>query len=386
MRFKGGLWILLFLAVTAAAVFWVIKGQPPPLPDRDQFRVSRLLSGNGAEGFSRAWQVRDFVFPADHGAHPAYKNEWWYFTGNLQGEGGRRFGYQLTFFRFALTPSRPQRSSRWGTGQVYMAHFALTDVAGGRFYNFERFSRQALGLAGAEAEPFRVWLENWSAEGSAGGFFPLHLKSGQEKVGIDLTLESDKPVVLQGEGGLSQKSDEAGNASYYYSLSRLETGGRVRIGDQTFAVEGTSWFDREWGTSALGENQVGWDWFALQLDDGRDLIFYQLRRKDGSADPFSRGTLVEPDGGSRSLLLSEVEIEVLDTWRSSDGRARYPARWRLRIPTEGLALDVEPLVADQEWRAAVRYWEGAVKVKGRSRGRPVGGYGYVELTGYEENP
>jgi predicted secreted hydrolase len=346
--------------------------------------VTALLGGEDPGGFARATAPRDFRFPEDHGPHPEFRHEWWYFTGNLRAPGGRRFGYQLTFFRFALSPDLPDRGSRWGTNQAYMAHFAVTDAQGNRFRFFERTGRGALDIAGATARPFRVWLDDWSAEGADASTLPVRLRAAEGGTSVDLVLDSARPIVLQGDRGFSRKGTAPGNASYYYSMTRLATRGYVRVEGASFPVEGSSWLDREWGTSSLETGQSGWDWFALQLSDGRDLMFYRLRRGDGGADPFSAGTLVLPDGSFRPLSPDDVRIEVLDQWRSPESGARYPSRWRLRLPSESLELEVVPRVADQELRTAVRYWEGAVGVRGTSRGEPVEGDGYVELTGYGE--
>jgi predicted secreted hydrolase len=348
--------------------------------------VAEALGGEPAAGYARAVEQRPFTFPADHGPHPEFRTEWWYYTGNLATADGRRFGFQLTFFRTALSPEAPQRASAWGANQVYMAHFAISDVAGRRFYAFDRFSRGALDLAGARAEPFRVWLEDWSTESAGSGALPMRLRAAQGEVGLELVVDSAKPTVLQGERGLSRKGAEPGNASYYYSYTRMPASGSVRVGSQTFVVEGLAWMDREWSTSALGDDLAGWDWFALQLEDGREVMYYQLRRKDGGIDPFSGGTFVAADGTSRSLAAGEVELAVSETWPSPRDGTRYPARWRLRIPGEGLDLEIVPHLADQELNLAVRYWEGAVGVTGTAAGRPVAGNGYVELTGYADLP
>jgi predicted secreted hydrolase len=381
--------ILFIVTLCAAALLasgWFLHRvlAPLPSPSTPPASVTALLGGEEPTGFARATVPRDFRFPDDHGPHPAFRHEWWYFTGNLRAPGGRRFGYQLTFFRFALSPDRIDRGSRWATNQAYMAHFAVTDVQGNRFRFFERTGRGALGLAGATSRPFRVWLDDWSAEGEGISTLPIRLRASEGETSVDLALDSARPVVPQGERGLSRKGAVPGNASYYYSMTRLATRGNVRVEDTSFPVEGTSWLDREWGTSSLEKGQSGWDWFALQLSDGRDLMFYRLRRRDGGADPFSAGTLVLPDGTFRPLSPDGVRIETLEYWRSPESGARYPSRWRLGIPSEGLELEVVPRIADQELRAAVRYWEGAVGVRGTSRGEPVGGDGYVELTGYGE--
>jgi predicted secreted hydrolase len=374
------------VAVLLALLVWFRPDQAVEGEGEMGLTVAETLGAADTEGFARALSPRPFVFPADHGPHPEFRTEWWYFTGNLRSAKGRHFGYQLTFFRIALAPEAVPRSSVWATNQIFMAHFALTDVDGKRFHHFERFNRAALGLAGARAEPFHVWLENWSAEGlSSAALPPLRLRATAGETEIELELAGTKPVVLQGEEGLSRKSGEPGNASYYYSLTRLETVGRVRTGDEEFTVAGLSWLDREWSTSALAPDQVGWDWFSLQFDDGRELMYYQLRRKDGSVDPMSGGTLVEPDGTSRPVSFRDVAIEVLDTWESPRG-GRYPARWRLTLPDGDLQVEIVPLLADQELRVTVRYWEGAVALHGTAAGTVVTGNGYVELTGYGDDP
>ena len=374
------------LCVAALLAGWFLRRTlaPHPAPSSLPASAAVLLGGEDPGGFARATAPRAFRFPDDHGPHPEFRHEWWYFTGNLRGPGGRRFGYQLTFFRFALSPDPPARASRWAANQAYMAHFAVTDVQGNRFRHFERTGRGALGLAGATARPLRVGLDDWSAEGSTASTLPIRLRATEVEASVDLVLDTTRPIVLQGDRGLSRKSAAPGNASYYYSMTRLATRGSVRIDGVSFPVEGNSWLDREWGTSSLEKGQAGWDWFALQLSDGRDLMFYRLRRGDGVTDPFSAGTLVLPDGSVRPLSADDVRIETLGSWRSPESGARYPSRWRMLLPSEGLELEVVPRIADQELRTSVRYYEGAVGVRGTSRGEAVEGDGYVELTGYGE--
>lgn len=375
------------LAALLLAAGWLLwRGTAKaPAPSIPAGTVTALLSEDVPGGFALATAPRAFRFPDDHGPHPEYRHEWWYFTGNLKDPGGRRFGYQLTFFRFALSPpGAPPRGSRWGADQAYMAHFSVTDVEGNAFRHYERLGRAALGMAGAGVRPFRVWIDEWSAEGGTDSLTPIRLRASGEGASVDLVLRSGRPPVPQGEGGLSRKGAAPGNASYYYSITRLSTRGAVRIGGTSWNVEGNSWLDREWGTSALGVEHSGWDWFALHLSDGRDLMYYRLRRRDGGVGAFSSGMLAEPDGSFRTLDAREAAVEVLGHWRSPSGGVRYPARWRLRVPSEGIELSVVPRVADQELRTLVRYWEGAVSAEGVSRGRPVEGEGYVELTGYGE--
>lgn len=379
--------VWLFQVGVAASLLAACGAAPEERGASAERNIAHVLGGAETSGFARAVVPRTFVFPRDHGPHPEYKHEWWYVTGNLEAEGKRHFGFQLTFFRIALAPGTRTGDSAWGTSQLYMAHFALADVAGERFYSSERFSRASAGLAGASPDRLRVWLDNWSmeavsAEDSGGEGIRFKLRAGTDGAAVDLQAEAAKPVVLQGERGLSRKSEAAGNASYYYSVTRLRTTGAVTLKGKRWPVRGLSWLDREWSTSALDRTQVGWDWFALQLEDGRDLMFYRLRRGDGTVDPLSRGTLVGADGSVRTLTPGDIELEVSGYWQSPHTQARYPNAWRLALPGEKLNLKLTPYLADQELRLAVRYWEGAVRVAGTSDGQTVQGSGYVELTGY----
>ena len=349
-----------------------------------QSRLSELLGSEDNAGFEKALEPRAFVFPGDHGPHPGFRNEWWYVTGNLDGDGGRRFGFELTIFRFALTPTLEQAESNWRSNQVYIAHFAVTDADRERFYAAERYSRGALGLAGASADPFRLWIDDWEmAAVESGQPERWRLRASDPEFALDVALDAAKPPVLNGVDGLSRKSVEPGNASYYYSITRWRTDGTLRIGDDEFRVSGLSWLDREWSSSALAADQLGWDWFALQLSDGSELMFYNLRKLDGSQDEHSAGTWIDADGTSRHIDREEIDIVVTDTWDSPEG-GRYPSAWTLTFPGEGLSLDVRPVMADQELFTTVRYWEGAVDVQGERQGSPIEGRGYVELTGYAD--
>jgi len=344
-------------------------------------QLASLLGSDADAGFTRALTPRTFVFPADHGPHPDFRNEWWYITGNLDDADDRRFGFELTIFRFALTPTVPASPSAWRTNQVYVAHLAVTDAAGERFLVAQRYSRGAVKLAGAVADPFRVWVDDWEIAQSSGEEW--RLRANDEAFGIDLELTPMRPPILNGAAGLSQKSAEPGNASYYYSITRMSADGKIRIGDRDHRVSGLSWLDREWSTSALALDQVGWDWFALQLSDGSDLMFYQLRKTDGTQDASSSGTWVSRDGVASQLRADDVEIRVTDTWASPEG-GEYPSRWTLRVPRFDLDVTVTPVIANQELFTTVRYWEGAVNVTGASGTAPISGRGYVELTGYAD--
>jgi predicted secreted hydrolase len=356
--------------------------------DTGRMSLVATLGGADTAGYARAVRPRPFRFPEDHGPHPAFRTEWWYVTGNLTDGTGRPVGFQLTLFRNALAPALPASSSSWATNQAYMAHLAVTDAERGAFHAFERFARGAESLAGARARPFRVWLEDWALEAAGpGATFPMRLRAAEGGVALDLVLEAGKPPVLQGDEGLSQKGPEPGNASYYYSHTRLPARGTVVLGDDTLTVGGAAWLDREWSTSVLSEGQVGWDWFALQLDDGQELMVYALRLSDGSAHPLSEAVLVDPAGTKRRLRWgTEVVVEALETWTSPHSGVRYPSTWRIQVPDRGWDLQVTPVREDQELNLAFRYWEGAVRVTSNDPERPLTGRGYVELTGYGDAP
>jgi predicted secreted hydrolase len=335
------------------------------------------------ESFQRALAPVPIQLPRDHGPHLNFQTEWWYYTGNVQTDDGRRFGYQLTIFRRGLSPGVDQRAAGFSTNQVYFAHFALTDIEAGKHMAAERFSRAAAGLAGGSGEPFRVWLEDWSVESlNTDGSF-VRVKASEPRYSLELVLEAQKPIVLHGEQGLSAKSNQPGNASYYLSYTRMQTGGTISVGNQSFDVEGSSWFDHEWSTSALDEADVGWDWFGLQLNDGSELMLYLIRRADGSVEPISGGTLVNADGRSTPLDREDVRIGVEQTWTSPHSGAEYPAAWQIDLPAYDLSLQIRPQLPDQELQVSFTYWEGAVSVTGTSAGRPIEGQGYVELTGYD---
>jgi predicted secreted hydrolase len=376
------LYLILPLLV-AAGLGWYFAGRVPR-PLRASL-VAAAVPGDAA-GFARADGPRALVFPQDHGPHEDFQTEWWYYTGNLTADTGERFGYQLTFFRRALLPpeQRAARASDWAAEQVYMAHFALTDVAGGEHRSFEKLGRGAAGLAGARAAPYRVWLDDWSVEEVAGGSTgsPARLQASAEDISLDLTLRDLKGPILQGERGYSRKGPESGNASYYYSLPRLDTTGTVTVGGRTFEVDGLSWMDHEFSTNALGAEQAGWDWFSLQLDNDYELMVFQLRRVDGSLDPFSSGTLIAPDGTTQTLGPGDFTLQPTGEWRSLRTGATYPSGWVLTIPGADLRLAITPLVADQEMEVSYAYWEGAVEADGAMAGNAVSGSGYVELTGY----
>lgn len=347
-------------------------------------------------GYARAVEAWDWQFPRDHGAHPEFQTEWWYYTGNLKTDDGRHFGYQFTIFRRAINPTLTVSDSEWRTGQVYMAHFTLSDIDGGRFLHDERYSRGGAGLAGAtpvygldESAGYYVWLEDWFVRGENDDATLLTMQAASvaydgTPFSLDLALERLKPPAFQGYGGMSPKSDDEGNASHYYTLSRLLTSGTITIGDESFAVSGYSWRDHEFSTSALGTQALGWDWFGLIFDDDHELMIGQIRLTDGGRETAFGGLMIYPDGTTRYLPSDTFTIEYTATWDSPHTGATYPAGWTITINADALERDedftitVTPLMADQELHSGdIAYWEGAVRVQGATTG-----YGYAELTGY----
>lgn len=333
-----------------------------------------------------------FSFPKDHGSHPAFRTEWWYFTGNLEAGGRRDYGYELTFFRQGNDhPEVLKNPSRWAPRHLYFAHFAVTDISKNRFYYRDRMSREAIGKAGAATDRLEVWIDQWRAvqEGET-----IRLQAEEKASGkgaqagwkIDLALSPAKPPVIHGEGGISKKGGEEGQASHYYSFTRLQTSGSVWIDGKEEKVTGWSWMDHEFSSSILNAHQTGWDWFSIQLEDGSDVMFFQIRRDDGRIDPASSGTVIGADGRERHLSADDFTLTPIEYWKSPANPANYPVGWRIEIPSERLLLESKPAVAQQELITSqstrIAYWEGASDFQGTKNGKPVSGKGYVELTGY----
>jgi predicted secreted hydrolase len=342
------------------------------------------LAGLTPEGWRLAEPGYEFSFPRDHGPHPDYRTEWWYLTGNLQTADGREFGYELTFFRYGYR-SPAQRTpvkSRFVMDDVKFAHFTVTDVRANRFHVAERTSRGAYGDAGFLSGSHLAWIGDWELD-----FGPqFEAKAEDADCAIDLELVPEKSPVLQGENGYSRKASSGDHASEYYSISRMRTQGSVVIAGQKLRISGLSWFDREWSTNQLAPNQVGWNWFGIQLNDGSDLMIYQIRLKDGAIDPCSSGKWIDRDGHTVDIANGEFVLQPTRFWTTADKRATYPIGWRLKIGKLGLDAEISTPVEDQELNVGVRYWEGCVRINGTRNQQPVTGKGYLELTGFADSP
>ncbi len=326
------------------------------------------------------WQ---YEFPRDHRLHEEFKTEWWYFTGNLADPSGRRFGYQLTFFRQGIRPpaERDPALSRFVVNDLKFAHFTVTDETGKRFSFQQKASRGAFGEAGFDAGDRLAWIDSWSLQLLADGAFEL--KADAKDAAIDLRLTAAKQPAIHGESGISQKAAVAGHASHYYSITRLDTTGEVQVDGAKFAVSGESWFDHEWATNQLAPDQIGWDWLSVHLDDGSELMLYQMRLEGGAADPSSSGTLIAADGRTTHLRSPQFKMTATELWKSGVTSAQYPIGWRIELPEQNLQLTVSAVLKDQELALLpLAYWEGAVEVTGTRSGSAIKGRGYLELTGY----
>jgi predicted secreted hydrolase len=349
--------------------------KPSQQIEKKNIFLENLASQENNKAYSKATKIINFDFPKDHGAHEDFKTEWWYFTGNLKSQN-KNFGYQFTIFRNNIAPELDPQNA-WETKNIYMGHMGLSDLTEKRFYSFERFERASLNLAGTQADPFKIWLNHWYIKSSSKELFPLEISVMEDGVGYKLKITPLKEKVLQGDKGLSQKSKELGNASYYYSYTRLETTGEIFIKDKSFKVSGLSWMDREWSTSALGKDQVGWDWFSLQLDDKTEVMIYQLRNKDGSIDEYSSGSFIDQNGTKTKLSYKDFKLKILEFWTSSDSEHKFPIKWSLELPKYESKLVIETDLKEQMHNFSIPYWEGAVRVSGSKTG-----LGYLEMTGY----
>jgi predicted secreted hydrolase len=339
----------------------------------------------GFAQFKTALPGYHFEFPRDFFDHPDYQTEWWYYTGNITGADGRHFGFELTFFREGVSRDG-SKTSVWDVRDLYLAHFALSDLDGGRFYHLERVNRAGPGIAGIDASRRRLWNGNWSSAWSGES---QRLRATDERVSISLVLRPQKSPVIHGENGVSQKAEGSGRASHYVSFTRLATEGSITVDGKTLEVSGLSWMDHEFFTHQLAPDQAGWDWLGIQLDDNSELMLYRLRRKDGTADPYSAGTYVDPQGKSRHLRAGDFSLlPQADTWKSPVSSASYPVAWTIVIEELGMQLNASTRLKSQEVssgdsKLVPTYWEGAITLEGHRGDASLKGVGYLEMTGYD---
>jgi len=330
-----------------------------------------------------------YEFPRDYFSHPDFQTEWWYYTGNLQTAEGRRFGFELTFFREGVSRD-PAKNSIWDLRDVYFAHFAVSDLDGKQFLHTERTNRAGPGIAGADASLRKVWNGNWSVVWAGD---TENLTALADNFAITLSLQPQKPPVIHGENGVSQKSAGEGRASRYFSETRLRASGSLNIDSKKYEVTGLAWMDHEFFTQQLAPDQTGWDWLSIQLDDNTELMLFHIRRKDGSIDPYSAGTFVDPQGHARHLRAADFQLgpagesKSVETWSSPATGATYPIRWKIRVPSLGIALEAATPLPSQELASNSKiepnYWEGAIFLTGTRNNSPRKGSGYLEMTGYD---
>jgi predicted secreted hydrolase len=346
--------------------------------------VILLLGWPAGAQYQQAAPGYRYEFPRDHFNHPQFQTEWWYYTGNLTATDGRRFGFELTFFREGV--DRPETApDTWEVRDIYLAHLALSDLDRGNFFHSERVNRAGPGIAGAAEAEKRIWNGNWKVTWNNGS---QKLEAIEDHFSVSFTLMPLKPPVIHGENGLSQKAAGTGHASHYISLTRLRTDGRVELGGTSYAVSGQAWMDHEFFTAQLASDQAGWDWVSVQLADHTELMLFRMRKKDGSADPFSSGTFVDAEGRATHLRSADFSMTPSGArWKSAETGATYPVEWNLAAPNLGLQLHVKTRLPSQELASkspvAPSYWEGAVDVSGTHGNTSVEGVGYLEMTGYD---
>lgn len=345
-----------------------------------------VLAALGIFLIAADWQTAEpgwrYQFPRDHHLHENFKTEWWYFTGNLTSKG-RRFGYELTFFRQGIRPpdERHGTTSRFVLDDLKFAHFTITDPAGKRFRFQQKTSRGAFGEAGFGNGARLAWIDDWRLTMDKNGAFDLAADTPRAR--LQLHLIPRKAPVIHGQNGISKKAETAGHASHYYSITRLTSVGELQLDGERFLVNGESWFDHEWATNQLAPNQAGWNWLSAQFDDGSELMLYEMRLTNGEIDPVSSGTFVRSDGSSVGLTNSDFAMKPTQFWRSKATGANYPIAWEIAVPREQLRFSIQPLLENQELVfTPLVYWEGAFDLSGTHGGKAIAGHGYLELTGY----
>jgi predicted secreted hydrolase len=334
-----------------------------------------------------------YQFPRDYFDHPEYQTEWWYYTGNVKSTSGKRFGFELTFFRQGVSRD-PAKMGAWDLRDLYLAHLALSDLDGGLFYHKERTNRAGPGIAGVSESQQRIWNGNWQVQWRGGEQI---LQAIDDQFELHFTLTAEKPPVIHGENGVSQKARGLGRASHYFSLTRIAVQGEIVVGGDKVAVTGLAWMDHEFFTHQLESDQVGWDWFSVQLNDRTELMLFRIRRKDGSVDPYSAGTFVDMSGSGDHLSATEFSLQPVIaanqsasgdlTWTSPATHATYPIRWKISVPKYQIELTAATPLSSQELagtgNATPSYWEGAIEITGAKRGTLITGVGYLEMTGYD---
>jgi predicted secreted hydrolase len=363
---------------------------PTPKPGRSRAARRAAATGFALLAFSvlaADWKIAEpgwrYEFPRDHEAHREFKTEWWYLTGNLFDPTGRRFGYELTFFRHGIRPAsqRNPEASRFIVDDLKFAHFAVTDVDGKQFHFDQKMSRGAFGEAGFEAGARLAWIEGWTLMAKGDDEFDVAAATGFGS--LRLHLRGAKPPVVHGENGVSVKAAGGTSASHYYSMPRLETTGELILDGATRSLRGETWFDHEWSTSQLGKGEIGWDWVCLQFEDGAALMLYRMRLESGDVEPSSSGTWISPDGATTHLRAADFQMTPTAFWKSKITGAKYPVGWRVGLPAQQAEFTVRTVLDDQELRlGAITYWEGAIDASGTREGKPLKGRGYLELTGY----
>ncbi len=373
---------LISLAILSGIVLLIVDNGVEPVSSSD-LTVASVMAGED-RGFDKADTIINFDFPRDHYAHPEYRTEWWYFTGNLYTAEGRRFGYQVTIFRNGIYPVQSEDTTGIRASAVYSAHIGVSDITAGEFHSFESLARGSGGLGGSDPSRSVIWAGSVSLQFEPGADPRrprMSVKAAKKDISLELEFTPEKDPVLQGERGLSRKSNKPGNASYYYSYTRLKTSAVFSINGKSLNLSGDSWMDREWSTSALDEDQKGWDWFALHLDDDTELMYFRLRDKNGKTN-FQKGSFVKKDGSY--IVLKESDLKMTPKTLAKVDGITYPSEWEIEVVPLKALFKVKTAMKDQEHKFSIRYYEGAVDAEKTGGNNTIRGRGYVELTGYSD--
>ena len=365
------------ILVSGMLYFFIFASDEPKPVETANLSLLNLLSNNSTVIEGEIPQPdKDILLPQDHYDHPNFRNEWWYFTGNLKDKNQQEFGYQFTIFRFKN--DEDNSNSLWSASDIYLGHLAITDIANSEYLHKEIYFRKSdLGLAGSDKDNNKIWISNWMLEFDGND---VHLSARQDEIILDLTLKSRSIPILHGKQGYSKKGADPSNASYYYSITDYETTGKISIDKTVYEVTGNSWYDHEWSSGVLPENVIGWDWFSINLNEGSQLMIYQLRNINDVPTPYSAGTFIDENNKVINLNQDQFQLKPIKYWESESTKINYPLEWEIEIPELGINLLTVPKINKQEFNGSIIYWEGAIDVANSSNDSL--GEGYMELTGY----
>lgn len=369
--------IVISFTIVVIVYFSVIATNKPKTIESSNLSLLNLLSDNSNISVGEIPEPnKEILFPQDHYDHPNFRNEWWYFTGNLKDINQQEFGYQFTIFRF--DNNEGNSISSWSASDIYLGHLAISDINNSEYIHKEIFFRKSdLGFAGSDIDNNKIWISNWTIEFDGND---VHLYARQDEIILDLILNSSSTPILHGNKGYSKKGADRSNASYYYSVTDYETTGEIVIDKSVYEVTGNSWYDHEWSSGVLPKNVIGWDWFSITFSDSSQLMMYQLRNTEGLPTDFSAGTFIDKNNKVTSLKEDQFKLSPIKYWESEVTKIDYPLEWEIKIAELDISIRIIPKINKQEFNSTITYWEGAIDIL--SENNSLLGEGYMELTGY----